>query len=82
MGKNDKAEDCYINSILLLPERIYPYYLLTKLYADSANYQPEKMIRVAKAVLEKEPKGHSVAINEMRDEERNILKDKEVINER
>ena len=81
MGKYDKAEDCYINSILLLPERIYPYYLLTKLYADSANYQPEKMLRAANAVLEKEPKVHSVAINEMRDEVRKILKEKEMTNE-
>ncbi len=77
MGEYDKAEIAYINSTHLLPERIYPYYLLTKLYADSANYQPQKMHQAAIAVLKKEPKVHSMAINEMRDEVRNILKEKE-----
>ena len=76
MGEYDKAEEAYINSTHLLPERIYPYYLLTKLYADSANYQPRKMYKAAIAVLEKEPKVHSMAINEMRDEVRKILKEK------
>lgn len=78
MGEYRKAENCYLNSTWLLPERIYPYYLLTKLYADSANYQPEKMFLAAKAVLEKEPKVHSMAINEMRNEVRKILKEKGV----
>ena len=77
MDEFDKAEVAYINSTYLLPERIYPYYLLTKLYADSANYQPQKMHQAAIAVLEKEPKVHSMAINEMRDEIRKILKEKE-----
>ncbi|WP_255417376.1 O-antigen ligase family protein [Proteiniphilum sp. X52] len=81
MGQYHKAEKCYINSTWLLPERIYPYYLLTKLYADSAHYQPEKMLRAASAVLEKEPKVHSMAINEMRDEVRKILKEKGVAHE-
>lgn len=81
MGKFNQAKACYINSTHLLPERIYPYYLLTKLYADSANYQPEKMREAAYAVLEKEPKIHSMAINEMRDEVRKILKEKKGTNE-
>lgn len=77
MGEYNKAEDCYINSIWLLPERIYPYYLLTILYADPLNYQSEKMQRAALAVLEKEPKVHSSAIREMRDEVKKIVKRKE-----
>lgn len=81
MGKYEEAEICYLNSTYLLPERIYPYYLLTKLYADSANYQPEKMKQAAYAVLEKEPKVHSMAINEMRDEVKKILKEKDAKNE-
>jgi len=82
MGKYKKAETCYLNSTYLLPERIYPYYLLTKLYADSANYQPQKMRQAAYAVLEKEPKVHSTAINEMRDEVKKILKSKEIEDEK
>lgn len=81
MKKYKEAEMCYLNSTYLLPERIYPYYLLTKLYADSANFQPEKMRQAAFAVLEKEPKVHSVAINEMRDEVKKILKEKDAKNE-
>lgn len=76
MGEYDKAGDCYINSTWLLPERIYPYFLLVKLYADPANHQPEKMIRAANAVLQREPKVHSMAVTEMRDEVRKILKEK------
>lgn len=78
MKKYEEAETCYLKSTYLLPERIYPYYLLTKLYVDSANYQPEKMEQAARAVLEKEPKVHSTAINEMRDEVKKIVKSKEV----
>lgn len=81
MGEYDKAEDCYVHSTWLLPERIYPYYLLTKLYADSVNYQPEKMRRAAKAVLEKEPKVHSMAIREMRAEVKKLIKEKEITHE-
>ena len=81
MGKYNKAEECYLKSTFLLPERIYPYYLLTKLYADSANYHPAKMQEAALAVLEKEPKVHSMAINEMRDEVKKLLIEKETANE-
>ena len=77
MKKYDEAEECFINSTYLLPERIYPYYLLTKLYADSAYYQPPKMHQAALAVLDKEPKVHSMAINEMRAEVEKLLKEKE-----
>lgn len=81
MGEYDKAEAAYINSTHLLPERIYPYYLLTKLYADSANYKPDKMHWAANCVIENEPKVHSMAINEMRAEVRKILKDKEGVSD-
>jgi hypothetical protein len=37
------------------------------------------MYQAASAVLEKEPKVHSMAINEMRDEVRKILKEKKEI---
>ena len=82
MKKYKEAETCYLNSTYLLPERIYPYYLLTKLYADSVNYQPEKMKQTARVVLEREPKVHSTAINEMRDEVKKIVKSKEIEDEK
>lgn len=77
MGAYRKAEACYMNATYLIPERIYPYYLLTKLYADSAaGYPAEKMQWAASIVLKKEAKVHSTAIDEMRDEVRKILKEK------
>lgn len=77
MGAYRKAEACYMNAIYLIPERIYPYYLLTKLYADSAaGYPAEKMQWAASIVLKKEAKVHSTAIDEMRNEVRKILKEK------
>lgn len=77
MGAYRKAEACYMNAIYLIPERIYPYYLLTKLYADSAaGYPPERMQWAASIVLKKEAKVHSTAIDEMRNEVRKILKEK------
>ena len=77
MGAYRKAESCYMNATYLIPERIYPYYLLTKLYADSAaGYPPERMQWAASIVLKKEAKVHSTAIDEMRDEVRKILKEK------
>lgn len=77
MGAYRKAEACYMNATYLIPERIYPYYLLTKLYADSAaGYPAEKMQWAASIVLKKEAKVHSTAIDEMRNEVRKILKEK------
>ena len=71
----NNAEIALKKSLSLLPKRIYPYYLLTKLYADSNNYQPEKMKEAAQNVLENKAKVHSIAIDEMR-EEVSILKEK------
>lgn len=77
MGNYSQAEEVLLKSINLLPKRIYPYYLLVKLYADPANYQPEKMKQAARYVLEESPKVHSLAIDEMRREVRSILKENE-----
>lgn len=76
MGNYNESEKALINSINLLPKRIYPYYLLTKLYADTSNYQPKKMKWAAYKVLEETPKVQSQAIDEMRKEVKAILKEK------
>jgi len=77
MGEYNKAEACYMNSTWLLPGRVYPYFLLTRLYADPFNYRPEKMQHAAKEVLKKEPKVYSGAIRDMRNEVKKILIEKE-----
>lgn len=75
MGKNcqqkgdyQAAEAYYIRAVHRLPGRIYPYYLLAKLYAEPGFYQPEKFEEMKRLVLTKEPKVMSTAIREMREE--------------
>ena len=69
-----KAEDLLLHAINILPERIYPYYLLTLLYAEPNFSNPEKLQQAARAVLAKEPKVDSRAIREMREEVVKIMK--------
>lgn len=71
-----EAEQWLMRSTHLLPGRIYPYYLLAKLYAVPDFYQPEKLKEVARIVMTKEPKVQSTAIREMREEIKKIIKDK------
>lgn len=62
------AEEYFLRSVHRLPGRIYPYYLLAKLYAEPGFKQPEKFEEMKRIVLTKEPKVHSTAIRQMRDE--------------
>lgn len=67
------AEECFRRAAHRLPGRIYPYYLLSKLYADSGYYHPDKLRETARVVLTKEPKVPSVAIGQMREEIKRIM---------
>lgn len=62
------AEEYFLRSVHRLPGRIYPYYLLAKLYAEPGFRQPKKFEEMRRIVLTKEPKVHSTAIRQMRDE--------------
>jgi len=68
---NEKAEEMYMKAAHIVPNRLYPYYLLMKLYDETG--QTEKALQTAEIVLTKEPKVQSQAIREMR-EEANKLK--------
>lgn len=74
LGKYVKAEGYLLHAIDILPERIYPYYLLVNLYTESAYNQPIKLKAVIDSVLIKEPKVNSRAIKEMRENARKMLK--------
>ncbi|MDD6211474.1 MAG: hypothetical protein PUB21_12835, partial [Bacteroidales bacterium] len=81
MGKNhqengayEKAEASFIRAAQLLPGRLYPYYLLAKLYAEPRFYNEQKMKKMACTVLGKEPKVQTTAVREMRAEMRILLK--------
>ena len=73
IGKNEQeagnyaeAEYWLIRSTHRLPGRIYPYFLLAKLYAEPEFYQREKLEQAARMVMEKEPKVQSTVIRQMR----------------
>lgn len=70
------AEDWFIRSTHRLPGRIYPYYLLAKLYAEPGFCQPEKLKEMKRVVLTKEPKVNSTAIRQMREEVKKLCNDK------
>ena len=64
-------------SVHRLPGRIYPYYLLAKLYAEPEFLNREKFEEMKRIVLMKAPKIHSTAIEEMRREVEEIAKELE-----
>jgi Lipid A core - O-antigen ligase and related enzymes len=78
MGKNYQAmklyveaERCFMKSSNIVPNRIYPYYLMTLMYVDSG--EMEKAKTMAEVVLTKEPKVQSTAVREMRNEVKKLL---------
>lgn len=64
----EQAELYFIRSICRLPGRMYPYYLLAKLYADSANFDYEKFGAAYSKAMSLVPKVNSTAINQMKSE--------------
>ena len=73
-GQPKEAERWFIRSTHRLPNRIYPYYLLAKLYAEHPEMFPkEKLEWAVRMVQEKEAKVESTAIREMREEVKNLL---------
>ena len=71
-GHYCEAEQCFYYSLQLIPKRIYPYYLLAKLYSTKGYYNREKALEMAHIVLTKEPKVHSNVIDEMRTEMKSL----------
>jgi uncharacterized protein (UPF0333 family) len=73
MGKNrqalkqyEQAEQCYRKAVNLVSHRLYPHYLLAKLYHETG--QKDKMEAEINIVLTKPPKVESMAVKEMREE--------------
>jgi tetratricopeptide (TPR) repeat protein len=78
LGKNrqalkdyDSAEQRFVKAANIVPNRLYPHYLLMKLYVETEN--GEKAREMAQTVLTKEPKVRSTAIEEMRKEAKKII---------
>jgi hypothetical protein len=73
MGKNcqalkqyELAEQCFKKSINLVPNRLYPHYLLAKLYHETG--QKDRAELETDIVLTKPPKVESMAVEEMKKE--------------
>ena len=61
-----------------MPERVYPHYLLVKLYAEPGYFDRVKLVREAEYVLNAEPKVNSTAIKEMRQKVEKLLENKKL----
>ena len=73
MGDYGKAENLYLRASQIVPNRLYPLYLLMKLYAETG--QTEKAKAMADALLKKPVKVKSAAIREMQEEARKMVSD-------
>jgi tetratricopeptide (TPR) repeat protein len=58
-----KAEDAYLMAYNMVPNRLYPIYLLAKLYHETG--QSAKFEEMADRVIKNQPKVNSIAIDEM-----------------
>jgi tetratricopeptide (TPR) repeat protein len=74
MKKYAQAESCYLKSTAIVPGRIYPYYLLAKMYDEMGRTVDAQ--KYAGTVLTKESKTQSMAVDEMRNEMRKLIKQK------
>lgn len=67
-----KAEEAYIHAFYLIPHKFYPRYLLAKLYDEMG--ETEKAIEVANKLLNMKVKIPSTAIEEMKSEMVDLIK--------
>lgn len=73
LGQYEESEKWLLRSTHRLPGRIYPYYLLAKLYAEPAFYQEDKLKEMVNFVLTKKPKVQSTAVRQMREEVKKLI---------
>ena len=71
--KYAQAEQSMLKSSQIVPNRIYPFYLLANLYMEMGDIVKAK--EMAQLVQTKEPKVQSTAVREMRDEMKKIMQE-------
>lgn len=71
LGRYEEAEQAYLAAAAMLPDRLYPGYLLVQLYDETG--QREKLIPLARELLVREPKIESMAVSEIKAEVQSIL---------
>ncbi|NDV59723.1 M48 family metallopeptidase [Bacteroides sp. 519] len=72
-GNYTEAESYYIKSTNMVPNRMLPYYFLSKLYNESNYKNPAKCKEMAQLVLEKEKNTQATTARHMREEARKLL---------
>jgi hypothetical protein len=77
LKQNNEAEQAYLIACTMNPGRMYPKYLLAKLYNETG--QTEKAKELANQLLEMEVKVESTAVEEIR-QEMNMILNKQIIN--
>lgn len=73
LGNYSKAEGLLLYVANMLPERIYPYYMLLKLYSVSGFVKRNELINTANIILIKEAKVPSKAVDEMKKYAKEVL---------
>lgn len=79
MGKNQQAlgnykaaENSFITASMIVPNRIYSYYLLAKLYHETGNIH--KICKIVDILDNKDVKIHSIAIDQIKEEIKALCK--------
>ena len=72
LGEHDRAEEMYRFAFDMLPNRIYPLYLLMKLYAETN--QSDKAFEMAQKIIEFVPKVDSPAVRDIKEEAKKLFK--------
>ncbi|MGY6545610.1 MAG: O-antigen ligase family protein, partial [Cyclobacteriaceae bacterium] len=75
LGLYKEAEEAYKLAVDMLPDRFYARYLLAKLYDETG--EDDKLIPIARYLVEKEPKVPSNAVSEIKMEMEKVLEDKQ-----
>ena len=73
LKRMNEAERAYLRAEQMIPARFYPLYLRAKLYEHTG--QRKKMMQLAKRILNKTVKIPSRAIDEIREEMKELLND-------
>lgn len=75
LGLYKQAEKYLLQCLHILPEQIETYYRLTKLYAETNYYHPEKLRLAAHSVLTKKPVVNSKTTIQMKEEVYQLLRE-------
>jgi len=67
----ENAEVAYLHAVFMVPNKLYPKFLLAKLYAESE--QPENAKKMAWQIINFVPKINSQTTDEIKEETKKIL---------